>query len=101
MLFVREELVAKRHFCANALGPLTLEYYLLVSPLVEELEIYGVKSIERRGGTASSAPSLTTNSRRILHLIDLFSKGTIVPTSLVVEFIGGCRLRYRGTEDLQ
>ena len=79
---MREELVAKRYLCAKIAGPLILEYYLLVSPLAEDLEIYGVKIIERRGGTASSAPSLTTNSRRILHLIDLLSKGTVTPTSL-------------------
>lgn len=82
MLFVREELVAKRHFCANALGPLTLEYYLLVSPLAEELEIYGVKIVEKRSGVAAIAPGLTTSGRRILHLIDLLSEGTVTPTSL-------------------
>lgn len=82
MLFVREELVAKRHFCANALGPLTLEYYLLVSPLAEELEIYGVKIVEKRSGVAAIAPGLTTSGRKILHLIDLLSKGTVTPTSL-------------------
>ena len=42
--FVREKLVAKCYLCAKTAGPLTLEYYLLVSPLAEELEIYGVKA---------------------------------------------------------
>ena len=84
---MQKELVVKRYFCAKASGPLTLEYYLLVSPLAEDLEIYGVKIVERRSGTAASAPGLTTSSRRILHLIDLLSKETIAPTSLV-EFIG-------------
>ena len=79
---MREELVVKRYFCAKASGPLTLEYYLLVSPLAEDLEIYGVKIVERRSGTAASAPGLTASSRRILHLITLLSKGTVTPTSL-------------------
>ena len=38
---MREELVAKRYLCAKIAGPLILEYYLLVSPLAEDLEIYG------------------------------------------------------------
>ena len=59
-----------------------LEYYLLVSPLAEELEIYGVKIVERRSGVAAIAPGLTTSGRKILHLIDLLSKGTVTPTSL-------------------
>ena len=79
---MREELVVKRYSCAKASGPLTLEYYLLVSPLAEDLEIYGVKIGERRSGTAASTPGLTASSRRILHLIDLLSKGTVTPTSL-------------------
>lgn len=79
---MREELVVKRYFCAKASGPLTLEYYLLVSPLAEDLEIYGIKIVERQSGTAASAPGLTASSRRILHLIDLLSKGTVTPTSL-------------------
>ena len=45
---MREELVAKRYLCAKIAGPLILEYYLLVSPLAEDLEIYGVKIVERR-----------------------------------------------------
>ena len=67
--------------CKTA-GPLTLEYYLLVSPLAEELEIYGVKIVEKRSGVAAIAPGLTTSGRRILHLIDLLSEGTVTPTSL-------------------
>lgn len=47
---MREELVAKRYLCAKIAGPLILEYYLLVSPLAEDLEIYGVKIVERRSG---------------------------------------------------
>ena len=43
---MREELVAKRYLCAKIAGPLILEYYLLVSPLAEDLEIYGVKIVE-------------------------------------------------------
>ena len=96
-----EELVVKRYLCAKTAGLLTLEYYLLISLFAEDLEIYGVKIVERRSGVAAIAPGLTTSGRKILHLIDLLSKGTVVPTSLVVEFIGGCRLRCRGTEDLQ
>lgn len=80
--FVREKLVAKCYLCAKTAGPLTLEYYLLVSPLAEELEIYGVKIVERRSGVAAIAPGLTTSGRKILHLIDLLSKGTVTPTSL-------------------
>ena len=34
---MREELVAKRYLCAKIAGPLILEYYLLVSPLAEDL----------------------------------------------------------------
>lgn len=79
---MREELVAKRYLCAKIAGPLILEYYLLVSPLAEELEIYGVKIVERRSGVAAIAPGLTTSGRKILHLIDLLSKGTVTPTSL-------------------
>ena len=45
---MREKLVAKCYLCAKTAGPLILEYYLLVSPLAEELEIYGVKIVERR-----------------------------------------------------
>ena len=80
--FVREKLVAKCYLCAKRAGPLTLEYYLLVSPLVEELEIYGVKIVEKRSGVVAIAPGLTTSGRKILHLIDLLSKGTVTPTSL-------------------
>ena len=80
--FVWEELVVKRYLCAKTAGPLTLEYYLLVSPLVEELEIYGVKIVEKRSGVVAIAPGLTTSGRKILHLIDLLSKGTVTPTSL-------------------
>ena len=80
--FVREKLVAKCYLCAKTAGPLTLEYYLLVSPLVEELEIYGVKIVEKRSGVVAIAPGLTTSGRKILHLIDLLSKGTVTPTSL-------------------
>ena len=80
--FVREKLVAKCYLCAKTAGPLTLEYYLLVSPLAEELEIYGVKIVEKRSGVAAIAPGLTTSGRRILHLIDLLSEGTVTPTSL-------------------
>lgn len=80
--FMREELVAKRYLCAKIAGPLILEYYLLVSPLAEDLEIYGVKIVERRSGVAAIAPGLTTSGRKILHLIDLLSKGTVTPTSL-------------------
>ena len=76
---MREELVAKRYLCAKIAGPLILEYYLLVSPLAEDLEIYGVKIVERRSGVAAIAPGLTTSGRKILHLI---SKGTVTPTSL-------------------
>lgn len=79
---MREELVAKRYLCAKIAGPLILEYYLLVSPLAEDLEIYGVKIVERRSGVAAIAPGLTTSGRKILHLIDLLSKGTVTPTSL-------------------
>ena len=74
---MREELVAKRYLCAKIAGPLILEYYLLVSPLAEDLEIYGVKIVERRSGVAAIAPGLTTSGRKILHLIDLLSKGTV------------------------
>lgn len=77
---MREELVAKRYLCAKIAGPLILEYYLLVSPLAEDLEIYGVKIVERRSGVAAIAPGLTTSGRKIL--IDLLSKGTVTPTSL-------------------
>ena len=80
---MREELVAKRYLCAKIAGPLILEYYLLVSPLAEDLEIYGVKIVERRSGVAAIAPGLTTSGRKILHLIDLLSKGTVTPTSPV------------------
>ena len=80
--FVREKLVAKCYLCAKTAGPLTFEYYLLVSPLAEELEIYGVKIVEKRSGVAAIAPGLTTSGRRILHLIDLLSEGTVTPTSL-------------------
>ena len=79
---MREELVAKRYLCPKIAGPLILEYYLLVSPLAEDLEIYGVKIVERRSGVAAIAPGLTTSGRKILHLIDLLSKGTVTPTSL-------------------
>ena len=79
---MREELVAKRYLCAKIAGPLILEYYLLVSPLAEDLEIYGVKIVERGSGLAAIAPGLTTSGRKILHLIDLLSKGTVTPTSL-------------------
>ena len=96
-----EELVVKRYLCAKIAGPLILEYYLLVSPLAEDLEIYGVKIVEKRSGVAAIAPGLTMSGQQIFRPIALLSKGTVVPTSLVVEFIGGCRLRCRGTEDLQ
>lgn len=74
---MREELVAKRYLCAKIAGPLILEYYLLVSPLAEDLEIYGVKIVERRSGVAAIAPGLTTSGRKILHLIDCFPKGLL------------------------
>ena len=82
LFYLTEELVAKRYLCAKIAGPLILEYYLLVSPLAEDLEIYGVKIVERRSGVAAIAPGLTTSGRKILHLIDLLSKGTVTPTSL-------------------
>ena len=94
-----EELVVKRYLCAKTAGLLTLEYYLLISLFAEDLEIYGVKIIERKN--KKKRKSLTINSQKIFRPIALLSKGTVVPTSLVVEFIGGCRLRCRGTEDLQ
>ena len=40
------------------------------------------KIVERRSGVAAIAPGLTTSGRKILHLIDLLSKGTVTPTSL-------------------
>ena len=79
---MRDVLIAKRSFSAKMTGPLTLEYYLLVSTLVGELEIYGVKILERRSGTVASAVALTTSSQRIFHLIDLLSEGSVTPTSL-------------------
>ena len=80
--FVREKLVSKCYLCAKTAGQLTLLFYILVSPLAEELEIYGVKIVEKRSGVAAIAPGLTTSGRRILHLIDLLSEGTVTPTSL-------------------
>lgn len=79
---MRERLVVKRYFYSRMAGPLILEYYLLVSPLAKDLEIYGVKIIEQRSGATASAPSLTVSSRRIFHLIDLLSKGIVTPISL-------------------
>lgn len=63
-------------------GPLILEYYLLVSPLAKDLEIYGVKIVEQRSGATASVPGLTVSSRRIFHLIDVLSKGIVTPISL-------------------
>ena len=57
---MREELVVKRYFCAKASGPLTLEYYLLVSPLAEDLEIYGVKLLS---GGAEQRPAPLASRR--------------------------------------
>ena len=62
--------------------PLILEYYLLVSPLAKDLEIYGVKIVEQRSGAAASALDLTVSSRLIFHLIYLLSKGIVTPISL-------------------
>ncbi len=59
-----------------------MEYYLLVSPLAKDLEIYGVKIVEQRSGAAASAPGLTVSSQRVFHLIDLLSKGIVTPISL-------------------
>ena len=97
--FVWEELVVKRYLCAKTAGLLTLEYYLLISLFAEDLEIYGVKIVEWQN--SNQRPGLTMSGQQIFRPIALLSKGTVVPTSLVVEFIGGCRLRCRGTEDLQ
>lgn len=80
--FVQEKLVVRRYFYLKMAGPLVLEYYLLISPLAEDLEIYGVKIVEQRSGATASAPGLTVSSRRIFHLIDLLSKGTVTPISL-------------------
>ena len=96
---MREELVVKRYLCAKTAGLLTLEYYLLISLFAEDLEIYGVKIVEWQN--SNQRPGLTMSGQQIFRPIALLSKGTVVPTSLVVEFIGGCRLRSRGTEDLQ
>ena len=93
-----EELVVKRYLCAKTAGLLTLEYYLLISLFAEDLEIYGVKIVEWQN--SNQRPGLTMSGQQIFRPIALLSKGTVVPTSLVVEFIGG-RLRCRGTEDLQ
>ncbi len=97
--FVWEELVVKRYLCAKTAGLLTLEYYLLISLFAEDLEIYGVKIVEWQN--SNQRPGLTMSGQQIFRPIALLSKGTVVPTSLVVEFIGGCRLCCRGTEDLQ
>ena len=80
--FVREKLVVRRYFYSKMAGPLILEYYLLVSPLAKDLEIYGVKIVEQRSGAAASAPGLTVSSQRVFHLIDLLSKGIVTPISL-------------------
>lgn len=93
-----EELVVKRYLCAKTAGLLTLEYYLLISLFAEDLEIYGVKIVEWQN--SNQRPGLTMSGQQIFRPIALLSKGTVVPTSLVVEFIGGCRLRCRGTEFL-
>lgn len=79
---MREKLVVRRYFYSKMAGPLILEYYLLVSPLAKDLEIYGVKIVEQRSGVAASAPSLTVSSRRIFRLIDLLSNGIVTPISL-------------------
>ena len=75
--FVREKLVVRRYFYSKMAGPLILEYYLLVSPLAKDLEIYGVKIVERRSGTAASTPGLTASSRRILHRLDNMLDATL------------------------
>lgn len=72
----------KRYFYSRMVGPLILEYYLLVSPLAKDLEIYGVKIVEQRSGATASVPGLTVSSRRIFHLIDVLSKGIVTPISL-------------------
>lgn len=79
---MREKLVVKQYFYSKMAGPLILEYYLLISPLAKDLEIYGVKIVERRSGEAASAPGLTVSSLRVFHLIDLLFKGTATPISL-------------------
>lgn len=79
---MRERLVVKRYFYSRMVGPLILEYYLLVSPLAKDLEIYGVKIVEQRSGATASVPGLTVSSRRIFHLIDVLSKGIVTPISL-------------------
>ena len=94
-----EELVVKRYLCAKTAGLLTLEYYLLISLFAEDLEIYGVKIVEWQNST--QRPGLTMSGQQIFRPIALLSKGPVVPPSLVVEFIGGCSLCCRGTEDLQ
>ena len=81
-----EELVVKRYLCAKTAGLLTLEYYLLISLFAEDLEIYGVKIVEWQN--SNQRPGLTMSGQQIFRPIALLSKGTVVPTSLVVEFIG-------------
>lgn len=46
--FMREELVAKRYLCAKDCRAADLEYYLLVSPLAEDLGSTVLKLL--RGG---------------------------------------------------
>ena len=77
---MREKLVAKCYLCAKTAGPLILEYYLLVSPLAEDLEIYGVKIVEWQN--SNQRPGLTMSGQQIFRPIALLSKGTVTPTSL-------------------
>lgn len=69
-------------FIQKMVAPLILEYYLLVSLLAKDLEIYGVKIVKQRSGAAASAPGITVSSRRIFHLIDLLSNRIVTPISL-------------------
>lgn len=85
--------------CTSVFIVVHMLYYTKVSLFAEDLEIYGVKIVEWQN--SNQRPGLTMSGQQIFRPIALLSKGTVVPTSLVVEFIGGCRLRCRGTEDLQ
>lgn len=62
--------------------PLALDYYILVSGGDSEPEQYGVKIVEKNGGSQSLDFDLTTDIKRIYDLVDKLSRNSVTPTGV-------------------
>ncbi len=90
LALVVAELVVQRYLlCKRRAGLLTLEILSAwISLFAEDLEIYGVQNcLSGQNSTSRPASQMRRTSRSFSPRIALLSKGTVVPTSLVVEFL--------------